>query len=291
MCAWSPLSAYSLFTCLFTCFWYVFLAGEEHGELKSLALLGSYNLLLFTIYQIQAPFLPHFNYFFFLFGGKCKNKYKTYLKFHHWFNIIFPKQTTTNNNLIAVKSYFCIIICFNLFFFKHSPSFIENESRQPEAAFDRSTHKHTDTHISSFPSPIPDMRPIFPDKVLPLRNSSWSGLVCSLPLVLPVGKLLYQFTPSISPATQITHIPQTADSEIRFVLTLSPFLRLTLSVPALFFLPFCYFFILRSYISSPSLFLSHWFCVLDVTGSSHLVSLAQYQEGYPKVRTSSPHFL
>lgn len=86
------------------------------------------------------------------------------------------------------------------------------------------------------------MRPIFPDKVLPLRNSSWSGLVCSLPLVLPVGKLLYQFTPSISPATQITHIPQTADSEIRFVLTLSPFLRLTLSVPALFFLPFCYFF-------------------------------------------------
>ncbi len=169
--------------------------------------------------------------------------------------------------------YIYLFVCL-----KHSPSFIENESRQPEAAFDRSTHKHTDTHI-------------FPDKVLPLRNSSWSGLVWSLPLVLPVGKLLYQFTPSISPATQITHIPQTADSEIRLVLTFSPILSLTLSVPALFFLPFCCFCIPQSYISSLSLFLSHWYCVLDVTGSSHLVSLAQYQEGYPKVRTSSPHFL
>ncbi len=64
---------------------------------RFLALLGSYNLLLFTIYQIQVPFCHFFYYFFFLFLEIFKNKYKTYLKCHHWFNIIFPKQKTNNN--------------------------------------------------------------------------------------------------------------------------------------------------------------------------------------------------
>ncbi len=99
-------------------FFGVFLAGEEHGELKYQVksdFLHCWVHIICCYLSNSSTILPLFLITFsFFFWEYLKINIKHILNFIIDLTLSFPnkKQTTTNNNLHAVKSYFCIIYLF-----------------------------------------------------------------------------------------------------------------------------------------------------------------------------------